>query len=358
MKKVLIIINALTGGGMEEVALGILEAAGKDFQIDMLTFYERDISQAHRFEAYGCRIYQIPKVSKNIVKFIFNCRKIIKDNNYEYVHTMIDFNGVLVCLAALKTNVKKVICQSHSNTWTRVNNPIIKKIIQRSFQLLPCTLTAVSKESGERLFGKGKKEIIYAKNGINLEKYKYDSAIRDGKRRELGVTNKLVVGNVGRLAEQKNHEKQVEIVRSLLDRYPEMEYWMIGDGENREWVKKLIVENKLENSVKLMSHRNDVSELLQAMDVFLLPSLFEGFPVSLVEAQCSGLLCIVSNNVPLECNITGNVYYFDLNESAEQWASKIEHAYINHIRKDQSMVLDKEGFNCKKSYNIYLQLMD
>lgn len=356
-KKVLFIINALTGGGMENVVLGILNAMEQgQYKADILTFYERDMSQAYKFRKYNCKIYQIPRISRGLLGFICNCRYLIKKNNYMYVHTLIDFAGILVCVASIGTKTK-IICHSHNNKWIQIHNKLLQKTIQKMFRLFSCKLVAVSKEAGNYLFGTGKKEITIINNGIDLSKYKYDSHIRKSIRQKYNVNDKLVLGNVGRLALQKNPKKQLEIIEEILKKNENIEYWMIGDGEIKEDIKNMIIEKNLSEKVRMFGHRNDIPQLLQAMDIFILPSFNEGFPIALLEAQCSGLICFVSDAVPMEANVTGNVHYLNLDTSSEIWANEILKLQNGYLRQDQSYQLEKAGYDYNITYKQYLKLM-
>lgn len=350
-------MNALTLGGMEEVVLGILKEMDTTYSADILTFFERDISQASEFENYGCKIYQVPRMSKGTVEFIRNCRQLIHQNQYTHIFTMIDMGGILACLSALGTGTK-VICASYTNKSLRITNVFIQKSIQYLFRFLPCTLISDTVEAGAYLFGTGKKNVTIIPDGFDISKYVFKDQVRKNVRKQYSVENKLVVGNIGRLVLQKNPEKQLDVFLELLKKHPASEYWMIGGGELQESVEIMIKERQLGKHVKLFGFQKNIDELLQAMDVFLFPSYQEGFGIALAKAQCCGLLCLASDCVPQESNLSGTVHYLKLDDSNQIWADTILKEIKNHVRIDQTEKVRKAGYDCKSTYKQYLKLME
>ena len=162
-------------------------------------------------------------------------------------------------------------------------------------------------------------------NAISTYNYKYDILIRNEVRKNLGLEDKYVIGHVGRFQFQKNHEFLIDIFYEYLKLDSRAVLMLVGQGEEEDAIRQKVINLGIEKSVLFMGVRTDVNRLLQAMDVFLLPSRFEGLPLVLIEAQTSGLRCLTTKNkVPYEVNVTGNVEFEELKENSIEWAHHIE----------------------------------
>ncbi len=181
---------------------------------------------------------------------------------------------------------------------------------------------ACSTEAGIYLFGK-KRKFEFIPNAIDLEKFEYNEQTRKEIRKELDLEGKLVIGNVGRFNLQKNHSFLLDIFNEIVKKNKDSILLLIGTGELEENIKQKIKELKLEKRVKLLGVRKDVNKLYQAMDIFLMPSLFEGLPLTGVEAQASKLKCYFADTITKEVIISNNVKFLSLKLTPEQWADKI-----------------------------------
>ena len=180
-------------------------------------------------------------------------------------------------------------------------------------------------ESGKWLYGeKNKSRFIMLNNAIDAAVYSFDASKREEMRRQLDLTDELVVGHVGRFNPQKNHPFLLDIFTSLLKKEPDAVLLLVGGGEGMPKIQAKAQELGIAERVRFLGVRSDVADLMQTMDVFVFPSLYEGLPVTMVEAQASGLPCIISDKVPPECILTeGLVNIMPLSASPEAWAEKI-----------------------------------
>lgn len=208
---------------------------------------------------------------------------------------------------------------------------------------------ACSKKAGEWMFGKNRKFTIIH-NAIDSKKYKFNLEKRDNLRKALNIENKFIVGHVGRFAYQKNHKFLIDIFYELQKIELNSVLMLVGDSINDD---KFLVETKeqverlnIENKVLFLGMRNDVPDLMQAMDCFILPSHFEGLPLVGVEAQAAGLKCYLSDNITEEVKITDLVNFISLNESPKTWAKQIL-SNRNYIRKDMTDQIKKSGYDIK-----------
>ena len=184
------------------------------------------------------------------------------------------------------------------------------------------------------MFGKHKFTVI--PNVIQTDKYRFDPVIRKRVRQDMSVQDKLIIGTVGRLAEQKNPFFAIDVFAYFLKNFPDAEYWWIGSGPLQEKVKDYVEEKNLSDRVKLLGSRNDVLELYQGMDVFFLPSLFEGLPLTGIEAQAMGLPMVVSDTVTDEMVYTDLVDYIALDAPVEVW--------VEHLKKTLSCNVERTKY--------------
>lgn len=180
------------------------------------------------------------------------------------------------------------------------------------------------------------------KNAIDIEKYKFNEKIRNKVRKELNIQRKFVVGHIGRMMPQKNQIFLLEVFKKVRKFEPDAVLLMIGDGPLKPKLENKIDELKLKESIVLLGIRRDVPDILMAMDIFLLPSLYEGLGVVAIEAQTTGLPCVLSDVVTREVNL-GNCSFISLNETVDKWATRILDIRKGHIRR-KGMIKEAKEF--------------
>ena len=198
---------------------------------------------------------------------------------------------------------------------------------------------------GSKAVDSGKVKFI--KNGIETEKFVYNDQIRILKRKELGLNNKLVVGHVGRFMQQKNHTFLIDIFQELHKKQPNSVLVLVSDGKLMNEVKNKVHTYGLDDAVLFLGNRNDVNELMQAFDVFVFPSLWEGLPLTGIEAQTAGLPVFMSDVITDEVCITNNIYKMSLKQSATEWANKIFSVTNNHKRENMKQQVIDAGFDIR-----------
>ena len=277
----------------------------------------------------GGRIFHSPGL--NPIKF-FEYDKFMKElfeNNPE-IKIMHSHNGELAYQSlrgAYKYGIKTRICHAHN---TKIE-PNLKKPLKLLYKtqlkkvannFWGCGTDAVRFYFGDEVVKEKKYFILH--NAIEVNKFIYNENKRIELRNKMGLQNKFVIGNVGRFMEQKNHDFILNLFRIILDKESNAILMLIGAGELMEKIKKQAKELNIEKSVMFMGNIPNVNEMYQVMDVFLLPSLFEGLPVVGIEAQTAGLKCFFSDVVTNEVKITDNVHYLSLrDDSIDKWAYEI-----------------------------------
>lgn len=300
-------------------------------QFDFLT-YETQLDFQEEFEKMGARFYVVPKPSR-FWAYIKALKQIREVNEYGAVHFNISYANWLTLLAAKWVGFQRIIVHSHSTEIDDKRKLVrgMKKCIHHVGKMLMPALgtdfLACSQLAGRWMYPdsilQGKKYHL-AKNAINLEKYRFNSAMRKAVRQELGIgENEFCIGHIGRFNYQKNHAFLIDIFYKLLKVCPNAKLLLIGDGPYLFNIKRSVTELRIEDSVFFLGRRNDVPQLLQAMDCFVLPSRFEGLPIVGVEAQAAGVPCFFSTNITREVGITDLAHFISLKKKPEEWAEMI-----------------------------------
>lgn len=291
----------------------------ENIKFDFLLFEEPDEEWSKKLKASDADIYVTGQPSgSRIGTYIKNVDEFFRVHGAEYqiVHVHIPNCAFAILKSAKKYGVPVRILHSHNS---RGADGIVKKV--RNFILNKQGIVyanqyfACSKSAGEYLYGKkvcqqGKVTVLH--NAVQIDKFRYSSLKRRKIRDELGLGDEVLIGHIGRFSEQKNHECLVDIFAKLCYYGWDGKMVLLGDGELRKAIEEKVKKLKLENRILFLGVVENVDEYLSAMDVFLLPSLYEGLPVVCVEAQVSGLSCLVSDKVSYEVKISENIEFFDI----------------------------------------------
>ncbi|WP_458411748.1 glycosyltransferase family 1 protein [Schinkia sp. CFF1] len=352
MVRVLHIVTALDGGGVERMLFNYYSNMDREnFKFDFITHGENGFLEK-QFKDLGSEIFHIPSLRKSPIKNLALTKKIISYGNYDIVHSHIGASSALPIYFSKKAKINMRITHNHlAYRKESFHRKIIIKILttllkKHSTNWLACGQDAAISFWGERAVKKGKAQVI--NNAINVERFIFNKDVREKIRRELDLEGKFVVGNVARFDFQKNHEFLIRIFSELYKVNKNSILILIGNGDLEEEIKKQVDNLGLTNVVKFLGVRKDVSDLLNAMDIFLLPSKFEGLPVVLVEAQASGLKCITSDTITREVDVTDLIKYISLDNSAENWANEIMEFKRGYIRRDTSEEIKKAGYDIKQ----------
>lgn len=314
----------------------------------------------------GGRIYNVPVKSKDYFGNVKALKGIFRSGKYKIVHSHMDAMNMLVLKIAESCGVPIRIAHSHSTQ--HITNSKFKLIIneyaRKKNNDYATHRFACSKESGKWLFGEKcfeNGDIIYANNAIDLDKFQFDVSLRQQVRDEFNLDGSFAIGHVGGFNYQKNHLFLIDIFNSLLKDKANAKLVLIGDGVDRIMIEKKISDLNLTKKVILVGSRNDVFRLLNGLDFFCLPSLFEGMPTVSIEAQVNGLPCLMSNTITRESKFNHNVSYEKLSATPEEWAKNI----LSSITKNDSRQVNADefinrGYSIKKEaeklQNLYLSL--
>mgnify|MGYP004702420673 CR=1 FL=1 len=329
------VIGNWLGGGVESVVMNYYRNIDRNkVQFDFLCSESSTDIPYEEIEKLGGRVFIVPNYTK-VVKYQKELKKIFKENNYKIVHSHINTMSVFPLRAAKKAGVPVRIAHSHSTTNKKEKKKNLLKQILRPFSRVYATdYMCCSELAGRWLFGDkeyDKGNVYLLNNAIDLDKFKYNESLRKEKRKELGISDDtLVIGHVGRFVEQKNHRFLIDIFNEIYKQNNKSLLLLAGQGPLMVEIKNKVISLKLEKNVKFLGQRSDINELYQAMDLFLFPSLYEGLGMVAVEAQVSGLPCVVSKEIPEIARVSDQISFINSDDQMEIWVNTII-KYLNNI---------------------------
>lgn len=363
--RILQIVGGMDMGGIENFIMNIYRNIDRTkVQFDFFIHNDKDAIFEEEIRELGGKIFKIPHITKSGHRaYIKNLKNFFKEHKeYKIIHSHRDELNGLVLKEAKKFGIKVRISHSHNAYPKYISflGKLYKNYYLSQVNKYATERFACSQVAGEWMYGKNKNFKII-NNGIDVKKYTFNEKIRKIKRIELNLKeNEIAIGHIGRFVLQKNHEFLIDIFNELLKINNNYKLFLIGEGENQEKIKAKVKELNIKKNVIFLGVRKDINEVLQGIDLFLLPSFHEGLPVTLVEAQGAGLKCFISDTVTkeidLECGLTE---FISLEKSPEKWADIID-KNKNYLRKDTTESLRKHGYdmteNAKNLQNIYLKL--
>lgn len=297
-------------------------------QFDFLCFIHCEDSYEEEIEKLGGRVFFISKPglfreSKREVENFLQRHK----GEYQWIHNHEIYLTFLLKPLAVRMGIQNFIVHCHATRYSDKILPAIRnRILCFPIPFMKCTRIACSREAGEFLYGKkvvDSGNAIILSNAIDCKKYEFSLQQRNLTRKQLGISEEtVVIGHVGRFVQQKNHELLLEVFKECCTESSNIKLLCIGDGILLERMKEKAAKLKIADKVIFMGRRDDVDLLLNAMDIFVLPSHFEGFPVSLVEAYCNGLPCVISDTIADELDGEG-ILRISLDAATKKWKDEI-----------------------------------
>lgn len=353
--RVLQVLGCLNRGGAETLVVNLFRKIDKTkFQFDFVIHRCGEQAYSREVIAGGGIIYYCPQYKG------YNCYQYRKwwENFFELHPEYVIVHGHVPSTASIYLKVAKkygciAIAHSHTTSSGRGISSLIKNVLQHSIRRNADFFMGCSRESNEWLFGKkianNREKCVILKNGIDTTRYTFNEKLRFEKRNELNVSNDIVIGTVGRMEEPKNPLFIVDVVFEAAKICPNVKFVWVGNGSMRQAVEEKIKDLSLSDRFVLVGDVDNVSDYLQAMDMFLFPSLWEGLGMSLVEAQSVGLPCACSDVIPNEAIVTDLVEKIPLTEKPDVWARKCVYRVNKEIRKDQTFYIVKSGYDIQKS---------
>ena len=323
MIRVLQVVTHMNRGGLETMIMNYYRNIDRtQIQFDFLTHRDYDGDYGKEIVSMGGKIYHLPilnpfgrKYKKNLAEF-FDLHP-----EYRIIHVHQDCMSSVILKIAKKKDIAVRIAHSHSTSQDKNLKYLVKMYYRRQIPNFSTHLFACSVAAGKWMFGDHKFEVL--NNAIDAEKFRFNEQKRTIIRGRMQIQEEeLLVGHVGRFCYPKNHSFLIDIFNTIRNRIPS-KLILVGDGELKKDIEQKVKEYGLEDKVIFTGVISDVSDIMQAMDVFVFPSNYEGLPVTLIEAQAAGLPCLISDRVPLECRITDLVRQIPLADSSKEWADHV-----------------------------------
>lgn len=346
--RVLHVVTYMGRGGLETMIMNYYRNIDRSkVQFDFLTHRSERWDYDEEIEKLGGKIYNLPRLNPFSPKYLKALDDFFRDHKeYKIVHCHQDCLSGIILKYAKKNGVPFTIAHSHNANQDKNLKYLVKLMAKKNITKYADYLFACGKEAGKWMFNTTEYTIL--NNAIDTESYIYNEEKSLKIRKKLGINNKFVVGHVGRFRHQKNHNFIIDIFKRVSEINKESVLLLVGDGELMNDIKSKVKSLNLADKVIFLGARDDVNNLMQAMDVFLFPSLYEGFPLTMVESQASGLNCIISNKIPNECIVTKNVKVLSLQESSNYWADEILKIRISN-RKNLCNEIQNTKFNIKSN---------
>lgn len=336
------------------------------YRFDFLTRNEKDLMATKEYQQYYFNIQAFHNTERESKVGLREEIIRILSQGYDviHLHTSI-WRGFLIEEIAMEMKIPKVIVHSHSTGIDFASKENRDRLLQiheeykRTFDMNKATdVCACSKLAGEWLYGPHipRNLIKIMPNAIEVEKYHFRPEVRKELRNKLGLSNRVVIGNVGRYCYQKNQNFLVRAFSKAYENNKNLFLLLMGEGELQNEIQQLVNQLGIEDSVLCLNWQEDVEDYLQIMDVFCLPSRFEGLPISVIEAQAAGLSCYVANTVTEEVKITDLVTFLPLIE--EEWQYVLEQSYINNNRERFDEEISKKGYDVNSAVGRLEELYD
>ena len=364
MKRVLCIVGGMNAGGAETYLMKIYREIDKSkYQMDFAVAIKDEGYYDNEIKRMGGKIHKITPKSQGFFRNYKDIKLIVKENKYEAVlRTSQHALSAMELLAAKKGGAKtRIFRSSNSNT---VSASKLSRITHKLCAFMPKRFANVkiapSTEAAKFMFGKRavrKGEVTILHNGVDLNVFRFDEQGRENVRKEFGIQkDQYVIGHIGRFMTQKNHLFLLDIFYQIYTQNNKAVLLLVGKGELQAQIQEKIKTLGIEKNVIFAGVRSDVPQLLSAMDVFVFPSLYEGMPNTVIEAQATGLPCVIADTITKEADITGLVQYLSLQVPCGKWASVALNA-ISKERKNTKNDFINNKYDIESVANEFIQLV-
>lgn len=366
LKKILVFGMTQNPGGIESVIMNFYRNINRDkIQFDFLCNC-KEIAYENEIMELGGKIYKITPKSEGYFQYKKELKSFFEQNASKYdgfwMNTC-NLNNIDYLKYAKKYKISKRIIHAHNSKSMAVSfKQVIKNTLLHNFNKLfikryATDFYSCSNEASKYFYNKRiivSNNYVLINNAIDTSNFLYNETISKEYKQILNLNERIIIGNIGRLTFQKNQEFVIDIFEKLHKKDERYVLLLIGQGEDEDKLKEKVKKLNLENYVYFLGVRNDVNNLLQAIDIFLFPSVFEGLPVTLIEAEASGTEIITSVEAfPNNTILTNNLIKLSLKEDIDKWVDEILKIKVNNIdrnkkSKDNIEFLQRKGFDIKQ----------
>ena len=347
--RILHIVQKMEAGGIQAFLMNLYRNIDRNkIQFDFLVEYEEKEFYDDEIISLGGRIYYTNfRKTLNVIKFKKTLSNILKEHpEYKIVHIHATAIGKICTDVARKSGVKTIIAHTHSNSAVKDWKYYPKILLRKLYTHGPTDFFACSEDAGKYTFKNKKFTVIY--NAIDIDKFLFKQEVRESFRKELNIEDKFVIGNIGRLHKEKNQSFLIDIFYEIQKKKENAILLIVGKGPLKNELAEKVRSLGIDNKVYFLEDRKDIERIYQGIDVFVLPSFYEGLGIVAIEAQASGLPVIASTGVAKEANITDNIQNIDLSEPIDVWVEAICKTKVKN-RKDIENIVRNSKFNIKNN---------
>lgn len=322
--RVLQVVTYMGRGGLETMLMNYYRRMDRSrVQFDFLVHRAFEADYDQEILKMGGRIYRVPRLVPWSRAYRGELRRFFAAHpEYRIVHVHQDCLSAVALQCARESGVPVRIAHSHNAAQDRNLKYLVKRHYMKQIPAHATHLFACSRLAGDWMFGGAPYQVL--PNAVDVERFRHRQDVAGRIREEFRLGDAPVIGHVGRFQPQKNHRFLIDVFAQCVKREPRIRMMLVGDGEGKEAIRRRLCDLGLADRVIFTGVRADVNALMQAMDVFVFPSLYEGLPVTMIEAQAAGLHCVISDRISAECVVTdGLVTRMKLGESPESWAECI-----------------------------------
>ena len=363
--KIAQVIGKWVGAGAENVVLNYYRFIDKDkFKFDFICESDSTNIPYETINKLGGKVILVSPY-ENTSKYIKDLTEVLKKGKYDIVHSHTNALSYLALKAAKKAKIGVRIAHSHNSSIKLEQDQLLKNIYKILLKQNATDYFACNEESGKFLFGEkeyNNGKVFIISNAIEVDKYKFNKKTRIKKRKEMDLEqDNLVIGHVGRFVSQKNHEFLLDLFKAIHDKEPKARLILCGQGPLMTGIRDKAYGMGIYDDIKFLGQVNDVEKYYQAMDLFVLPSFYEGYPLTLVEAQAAGLPCFASNDVGEETKLLDSTTFLSLSSPVRIWKKQIMDVIEDFNRIDTSSIVKEKGYDIevevKKLEEKYLELV-
>lgn len=337
--RILHVQSSMDRGGAETLVMSLYRKINREYvQFDFVVNSEKIGAYEEEILQLGGRVIRCPAFKGyNFIGYVHWWKKFLAHSEYRVIHSHIS-GTASIFLTVAKAQGLHTISHSHSTSNGKGLRGVIKSLSQLPVRHVADSMIACSDDAGKWLYGKN---VVHNpryevwKNGIDVQVFRFDRERRDRVRTQLGITDQVVFGHVGRFIGAKNHKFLIKVFKAYHEIQPRSVLLLVGDGPLVEEAKELANELGVGEYVLFLGVRSDIPDLLDAMDCFLFPSLYEGLGISAIEAQASGLPCLISDTVPLDVKISDNVRFIPIDRGVQPWCDALL-AFQNSPDREQA----------------------
>lgn len=369
--RVLHIVSAMDRGGAETIIMNIYRNLDREkVQFDFVTHSTKEEDFEDEITGLGGTLFKIPSLGKvGPISYLKELNKIMSSHPYQAVHAHTDYQAGFPALAAKIAGVKIRICHSHSNNWAKGNHfkeRFTLKLLQIIMKISANRFCGCSTEAAQFMFGKqrGKNgKVMILKNGINVNDFTETNVnSKDSIIREFGLSEDAkIIGHVGRFSDSKNHLFIMQFLNTLLKKDRRFFALLIGDGPLRLEIEQKAEALGIKENIKFLGVRTDIPRLMKAFDVFLFPSLFEGFGIAALEAQGSGTPCIMSDTLPKSIDMDlGLASFISLQEPLDVWCNEVIRSLLIDTPDNETIKrkISNKGYDIHGNVRDWLRLYE